>query len=190
MVGMVAALDRSIGLTIAVREGCISAYPTFARADAEARQLQLIGLHARTRAHIAECLVHADGQPLPGWPGASAPSELDEVVAEAVALGEASQPVPWARGALGLRAWYHGDTSTAIRLLDESLSPQIHELKQVPWWGVLALLRVVTNTKPEEALDVDLRVSSSMRATSTCGIPTSCGIYCTRSSLRLFCTGT
>jgi DNA-binding CsgD family transcriptional regulator len=152
MVGMVAALDRSIGQIIAMREGCISAYPTFARADAQARQLQLIGLHARTRAQIAECLVHADGQPLPGWPGASAPSALDEVVAEAVALGEASQPVPWARGALGLRAWYDGDTSTAIRLLDESLSPQIHELKQVPWWGVLALLRVVTNTKPEEAL--------------------------------------
>jgi DNA-binding CsgD family transcriptional regulator len=151
MAGMVAFLDMWIGLSIAMRDGFISAYPILARADAQARQLRLVGLHAQTRAHIAHCLVDADGQPLPGLTGL--PS-ADDVLAEAIALGEASKPVHWARGALGLRAWFHGDSSTAIRLFEESLAPEQNELKQPPWWGVWALLRTVTNAEPEEALEV------------------------------------
>jgi DNA-binding CsgD family transcriptional regulator len=152
MVGMVVSLDMSIGLTIAMREGYVSAYPTLARAEAQARQLQLVGLHARALAHIAQCLVEADGPPLPGR-AVPATSDVDDLVAEAIALGKASHTVPWAKSALGMRAWCRGDTSTAIRLLDESLSPLAGELKQNPWFGVLALLRVVTDYAPEEALD-------------------------------------
>ena len=66
MVGMVAAIDLYIGETIDMRNGPIAAYPTFLAADTQARQLKLMGLHAHTRVHIAECVLNADDRPLPG----------------------------------------------------------------------------------------------------------------------------
>ena len=101
MVGMLAAIDLHIGETIEMRSGPVAAYPTFLAADTQARQLQLMGLHAHIRVHIAECLLNADGRPLPGRVGPAAPAEVDDMIAEAIALGEKSKPIPWAKLFLG-----------------------------------------------------------------------------------------
>ena len=59
-------IDLRIGEAIDTRSGPVAAYPTFLAADTQARQLQLMGLYAHTRMHIAECLLNADDRPLPG----------------------------------------------------------------------------------------------------------------------------
>ena len=49
MVGMVAAIDLRIGEAIEHAQRLpLAAYPTFLRADTQARQLQLMGLYAHT----------------------------------------------------------------------------------------------------------------------------------------------
>jgi DNA-binding CsgD family transcriptional regulator len=73
------------------------------------------------------------------------------MVAEAIAAGKKSGRGSWVRSIYGLRAWLHGDSSTAIRLIDESLRNVQDEWHLVPWWGVGALLRVVADADPEEA---------------------------------------
>jgi hypothetical protein len=151
MVGMVAAIDLRIGETIGTRNGSVAAYPTFLAADTRARQLQLMGLYAHTRMHIAECLLNADDRPLPGRAGPAAPSEVDDLIAEALALGGKSKPIPWAKLVLAMRAWYHGDSISAIELFDESLGYLQGEVRVMGWWGVWALLRVVADTDLEEA---------------------------------------
>jgi hypothetical protein len=64
------------------------------------------------------------------------PSEFDDLVAEAIAAGKKSGRGPWVRSIYGLRAWLHGDNSTAIRLIDESLRNVQDEWHIGPWWGV------------------------------------------------------
>ena len=152
MVGVIAHVDTYIGASISMQRGFIAAYPTLLQADTLARQLRLVGLHAQTRAQIAQCLVNADGQPLPGR-GPAAASEADDVVAQAVALGRASRLAEWAPCALGLRSWFHGDSTTAIRLFEDGLSAIAHQPKRTPLWGMWALLRTATDTDPEEALE-------------------------------------
>src|SRR4029450_8184940 len=144
-------MDMRIGQMTVSRDGFMAAYPIYLRADRQARQLQLIGLHAVARAHLAECVLFADDRPLPGRTQPAAPSELDDLIAEALTAGEKSGRVPWVRGIYGLRAWIHGDNNTAIRLIDESLRDVQDEWHLLPWWGVGALLRVVAGTDPEEA---------------------------------------
>jgi DNA-binding CsgD family transcriptional regulator len=151
MVGIVAAMDVRISETTSMRDGYVAAYSSVLRADAMARQLGLTGLHAQTRAHLAECLIHADDRPLPGRIAPAAPSEVDDLIEEALALGEKSKPVPWARSVLGVRAWFQGDSDTAIRLINENLHYVRGEVKVTSGWGVGALLRVVAGTDPEEA---------------------------------------
>jgi predicted ATPase/DNA-binding CsgD family transcriptional regulator len=151
MVGMVAALDLRIGEVIETRNGPVAAYPTFLAADTQARQLQLLGLYAHTRMHVAECLLNADDRPLPGRARPAAPSEVDDLIAEALALGERSKPIPWAKLVLAMRAWLHGDSHSAIELFDQSLRHLQGEVHVMWWWGVWALLRVVADTDPEEA---------------------------------------
>jgi predicted DNA-binding protein (UPF0251 family) len=146
MVGMVAAMDLRIGEAMSIRDGYVAAYPTILRADTQARQLQLTGLYAQTRAHMASCLLHADDRPLPGRTRPASPSDFDDLIAESLALGEKSRPVPWARGIAGFRAWFHGDTATAIRMVEESLRYLQGEIKVMPWWGVWGLLRLVAGT--------------------------------------------
>ena len=148
MLGTVAVIDTQIGAATAFREGFLAAYPIYVRADAQARQLQLTGPYAVTRAHLALCVLFADDRPLPGRTRPAAPSEFDDLIAEALAAGKKSGRAPWARSLYGLRAWLHGDNSTAIRLIDESTRDEWH---LIPWWGVGALLRVVAGTDPEEA---------------------------------------
>jgi DNA-binding CsgD family transcriptional regulator len=121
MVGMVAAINVRIGETILTHNGPVAAYPTFLAADTQARQLQLMGLYAHTRVHIAECLLNADDRPLPGRARPAPPSEVDDLIVEALALGEKSKPIPWAKQPLAMRAWFHGDNPSAIELFDESL---------------------------------------------------------------------
>ena len=151
MLGTVALLDMQIGLATAFSEGFVAAYPILVRANAQARQLQLTGLYAVTRAHLAACFIFADDRPLPGRTRPAAPSEFDDLVAEALAAGEKSGRAPWVLSLYGLRAWLHGDNSTAIRLIDEGMRAVQDEWHVVPWWGLGALLRVVAGTDPEEA---------------------------------------
>jgi DNA-binding CsgD family transcriptional regulator len=151
MLGTVVLMDTRIGHVTVFRNGFMAAYPIYLRADREARQLQLMGLHAVTRAHLAACVLFADDRPLPGRTHPAAPSELDDLIAEALTAGEKSGRVPWVRGIYGLRAWLHGDNNTAIRLIDESMRDVQDEWHLVPWWGVGALLRVVAGIDPEEA---------------------------------------
>jgi DNA-binding CsgD family transcriptional regulator len=148
MLGTVAVIDTKIGAATAFREGFLAAYPIYLRADAQARQLQLTGPYAVTRAHLALCVLFADDRPLPGRTRPAATSEFDDLIAEALAAGKKSGRAPWARSLYGLRAWLHGDNSTAIRLIDEGTRDEWH---LIPWWGVGALLRVVAGTDPEEA---------------------------------------
>jgi DNA-binding CsgD family transcriptional regulator len=151
MVGMVAAMDYRIGDTTSMRNGWVAAYPAIMRADAQARQLQLTGLYAQTRANLAHCLVHADDHALPGRTRPAGSSEVDDLIAEALALGEKSKPVPWAKGVLATRAWFRGETITAIQLIDETRRFDEEEVKLVPWGGIGALIRVVAGTDPDEA---------------------------------------
>jgi DNA-binding CsgD family transcriptional regulator len=151
MLGTVVLMDTWIGRTTFSRDGFMAAYPIYLAAGEQARQLQLINLYAVTRAHLAECVLFADDRPLPGQSRPATPSELDDLVEEAIAVGKKSGRAPWARSIYGLRAWLHGDNNTAIRLIDESLHNMQDDWHIVPWWGVGALLRVVADTDPEEA---------------------------------------
>jgi hypothetical protein len=149
MLGTVVLMDSWIGRTTFSRDGFRAAYPIYLAAGEQARQLQLINLYAVTRAHLAECVLFADDRPLPGRSRPATPSELDDLVAEAIAAGTKSGRAPWVRSVYGLRAWLHGDNSTAIRLIDESLRNMQDEWRIVPWWGVGALLRVVPTPTPK-----------------------------------------
>jgi len=151
MLGAVTLLDTRIAQVTAFRDGFMAAYPIYLRADAQARQLQLIGLYAVTRGHLAECVLFADDRPLPGRTRPAAPSELDDLIADARVAGEKSGRVPWLRSIYGLRAWLNGDNITAIRLIDEGMHYVQDEWHIVPWWGVGALLHVVAGADPEEA---------------------------------------
>jgi hypothetical protein len=102
--------------------GYVAAYSTITRADARARRLQLTGLYAETRAFVAHCLLHADNRSPPKTPNAPTRTTIDDLIAEALALGDRSKPVPWATGVLGFRAWFDGDSAAAIRFMDDALS--------------------------------------------------------------------
>jgi DNA-binding CsgD family transcriptional regulator len=151
MAGSVAHSDLRIGETLSLREGYVAAYPTLVRADAQARQLQLTGLYAETRAHLAGCQMRAGDRPLPGRTRAPTPSEFDALIAEALSLGQRSRPVPWAAGVVGMRAWFDGDSIAAIRLIEDGMDYVRGEVKVPPWWGVGALLQVLAGTHPDEA---------------------------------------
>jgi DNA-binding CsgD family transcriptional regulator len=151
MLGTVVVIDTDIGAVTAFREGFLVAYPIYLRADAQARQLQLTGPYAVTRAHLALCVLFADDRPLPGRTRPAAPSEFDDLIAEALAAGKKSGRAPWVLSLYGVRAWLHGDNSTAIRLIDEGMRNVQDEWHLIPWWGVGPLLRVVAGTDPEEA---------------------------------------
>jgi hypothetical protein len=151
MLGTVTLMDTRIGQTTVSRDGFMAAYPIYLRADAQARQLQMISLYAVTRAHLAECVLFADDRPLPGRTHPAPPSEFDDLIAEALAAGKKSGRVPWVLSLYGLRAWLQGDNLTAVRLIDESMRDVQDEWHLVPWWGVGALLRVVTGIDPDEA---------------------------------------
>jgi DNA-binding CsgD family transcriptional regulator/tetratricopeptide (TPR) repeat protein len=149
MAGSIAHSDLRIGETISIRDGYVAAYPTLVRADAQARQLQLTGLYAEARAHLAGCLVRAGDRPLPGTTHAPTPAEFDASIAEALSLSKKSRPIPWAMGFVGLRAWFEGDSTAAIRLIHESMDYIRDETKVGPLWGVGLLLQVLGGADPD-----------------------------------------
>ena len=151
MAGMVAELDMNIGKTVYAHAGAVAAYPALARADAEARRLRLLALHAQTRSHVAECLLYAGDQALPGWTRPPTSADFDAVVAEAVEIGEKSRPIRWVIGVLGERAWLNGDNASAIRLIRESVASEQDQLKVPPFWGLGMLLDVIDGAEPDEA---------------------------------------
>ena len=110
MVGMLASINLRIGETIEVRKGPVAAYPTFLAADTQARQLQLMGLHAHT-AYISQS---ASSTPMtvPFQAGrvSAAPSEVDDLIAEALRWGR-NPPTPWAKL---FRQCVRGTTATAF----------------------------------------------------------------------------
>lgn len=88
-------------------------------------------------------------QPIPGESHPPAPADVEAFVAQARQLGNAAMV---ASGyPLGVRAWLHGDSSTAIRLIEESLRFVEDEVKIAPWLGFAGLLRVVDGIDPAEA---------------------------------------
>lgn len=151
MAGTVAEMDVVLAQAAVFREGFVSTYPAFLRADGQARQLRMTSLYARTQAYLATCLAHADDHPIPGEPHPLTPATVDAMVANAIALGEKSRPVQWARGIPGIRAWARGDDATAVRLLEEGERYAHDAIKTRPWWGAIELVRVVHGTDPNEA---------------------------------------
>jgi DNA-binding CsgD family transcriptional regulator len=151
MVGMVAEMNMRIGEAMGIREGYVAAYPTIVRADAQARQLQLTGLYAQTRIQLASCLLNADDRPLPGRTRPATPSEFHDLIAEAMALGEKSTPVSWAKMVIGIGAWFHGDNAAAIQLITEILPYVRGQVRAMPWWGVGGLIWVVEGADPAQA---------------------------------------
>ena len=99
-------MDMRIGEIMSTRNGWVAVYPAMVRADAQARQLQLTGLYAQTRIHLAECLLLADDQPLPGRRRPAGPSEVDDLIAEGLALGQKPSRFRGRRVFSGTRAWF------------------------------------------------------------------------------------
>jgi DNA-binding CsgD family transcriptional regulator len=122
-----------------------------ARADAEARRLRLTALYAQSRLHLADCISYFGDSPPPGWTRPATRADFDALIDEAVRLGEASQPIPWYRGAVGLRAWLDGDNTSAIEHIDDGLSHVPNEVKIAPWWGIGMLLRSIASDHNDEA---------------------------------------
>jgi hypothetical protein len=77
--------------------------------------------------------VYADDHPLPGRKG---PSEVDDLIAEALELGQKSTSVRWTAAVLAQRAWLRGDSATAIQLSDEGLRYSRTEVKVTPLQGI------------------------------------------------------
>src|SRR6478735_3959247 len=150
MVGTVSELDMRIGETTFVRRGLVAAYPTILRAVTQARQLRLTSLSARANINLVECILLAD-QPVPGTTQTPGTDDIDAVVTEATVLADNAKTYG-PSCALGVRAWLHGDSATAIRMIEEGLLPVDGEIKSVPWLGFLGLLRVVMDdVHPNEA---------------------------------------
>jgi DNA-binding CsgD family transcriptional regulator len=122
-----------------------------ARADAEARRLRLTALYAQTRLHLADCISYFADSPPPGWTKPPTRADFDALIDEGVRLGEASRPVPWAKGTMGIRAWLDGDNTTAIDYIVAGTANVRDEVKAPPWWGVGMLLRSIASDNPDEA---------------------------------------
>jgi DNA-binding CsgD family transcriptional regulator len=139
-----------IGETTLVRRGLVAAYPTILRAVMQARQLRLTSLSARANINLVECILLAD-QPVPGTTQTPGVDDIDAVVAEATVLADNARTYG-PSCALGVRAWLHGDSATAIRMIEEGLLRVEGEIKSVPWMGFSGLLRVVVDgVHPNEA---------------------------------------
>lgn len=155
MAGTLAVLDLHIGACIATKHGMVPAYPTFAAAEARARRLRLTGVRAAVLIFVAHCMVHAGGAPL--GEGGEAPTDaaIDAVIVEAVSLGEASTPVPWAGCTLGVRSWLRGNDAEALAHFENALLPTraLRSQSPTPLWGLWALLRVIQDERAQEALD-------------------------------------
>jgi DNA-binding CsgD family transcriptional regulator len=149
MAGMVAKIDLHLGEITFDREGAVAGYSIVSHADEEARRLRLLSLYAQSRAHVAMCLAMGDGTVLPGWSRSPTPADFHAVIAQAVDVGERSNPVPWLNVVVGVQAWLSGDNAAAIRLIRQG-SPQ-NETKMLPLWGFGMLLDVVDGADPSEA---------------------------------------
>ncbi|HEY5841274.1 MAG TPA: helix-turn-helix transcriptional regulator, partial [Mycobacterium sp.] len=156
MAGTVAWIDLRLGELTILRSGYIAAYPTIARADAQARSLRLTGLGADARVRVAECRLWAADQPLPGR-HRSHGGTVDDLMAEALEFGEEGIHVPYSRFVFGARAWLEGDTAAAVRIIEESLDYLREEVKFVPWWGFGKLLSVTCGNDPDTAFGPEFR---------------------------------
>ena len=151
MAGMVVMIDLHRGEITVESAGYRASYPHFARADAQARQLGLVGARVNTRSRLADCLVWAAGEVLPGHDRPAAPEVVDELVAEAHELARQSGVVSYADYVFGHRAWLAGEDATAYRLLVRGLRHLDDAVKVMPWWGVGRLLGVVQGDDPDVA---------------------------------------
>ncbi|MFT4167122.1 MAG: LuxR C-terminal-related transcriptional regulator [Microlunatus sp.] len=151
MAGMLATIDTRIGEVTVGNQGYRAAYPFFARAETQARQLGLVGAHVDARTRIADCLVWTEGHTLPGSNEVVTAEAVDRAVAETVELAGQSAVPSYVRYVLGNRAWLNGDDENARRLLMDSLQYMDGMVKVIPWWGVGRLLWVLQGADPDEA---------------------------------------
>lgn len=154
MAGMLAVLDLQIGACVGTRDGMMPAAARFVASLDRARRLRMTAVQAAATAFLAQVALHGEGAE-PAWPAAVAGRDVAALVAEAIALGEASIPVPWARCTLGVQAWLSGDDHQAVQLLTISLEPLRgrQNQPQPPWWGLWALLRTVIDVDTSQAFD-------------------------------------
>ncbi len=150
MPGTVAKIDVTIAQAIIPRQGYRSAYQTLVRADTQARKLRLTALQAQAHSHLAECLVFAGDDPLPGETRPPLLTEVDAVVAEAESLAEDAHKPCYLAGIVGACAWLDGDDA-ATGTIENTIWVYRDELKAAPWWGFAALLRVLGGAHPDEA---------------------------------------
>lgn len=151
MAGMLATIDTRLGEVTVGSHGYRAAYPYFAGAETQARQLGLVGAHTEARTRLADCLVWTEGHALPGGVEVVTSEAVDRAVAETVEVAGQSAIPPYARYVLGNRAWLNGDDEGACLLLMDSLRYMDNMVKVIPWWGVGRLLSVVQGADPDEA---------------------------------------
>ena len=151
MAGILATIDTRLGEVTVESRGFRAGYPFFARAEAQARQLGLVGAHTEARTRIADCLVWAEGHTLPGSDEVVTPEAVDRVVRETVETPEQTAIPPYVRYVLGNRAWLNGDDESACRLLMDNLRYLDSLVKVILWWGVGRLLWVLQGADPDEA---------------------------------------
>lgn len=151
---MLAVLDLQIGACLGTRDGMVRAAPTFIASMERARRLRMTGVQASATAFLAQSVLHGSGEEHP-WTASVAGRDVATLVAEALELGEASVPVPWARCTLGIQAWLEGEDHHAVQAMESGLDPlrARQSQPQPPWWGFWALLRVATGQNPSAALD-------------------------------------
>lgn len=155
IVDAIAGAERFVTLTELTRQGILAAHPRILRTVKQARQLRLLELHADTSAHLLDCVLLAD-QPLPQTADPQQAGDIGTAVAQAMELSgkySSSWTPIGLKSTLGARAWLHGDSATAIRLIEEDNRRFDGEIKISPWWGFAHLLRVVGGDDPSAAFD-------------------------------------
>jgi DNA-binding CsgD family transcriptional regulator len=152
MVGIVAAINLHIALIDLLRSGYVAAYPSIVRANTQARQLRVRDIYSDSYARLVDCYLLAE-QPLPDLTGPPSAHDIEAAIAHAMELEKDYRDLFGVKSALGARAWLHGESATAIGLIEEDTQQVESEIKLMPWWGFACLLRVVGGDDPLVAFD-------------------------------------
>ena len=151
MLGTVAQLDMRLGQTIIAREGYLAAYPTLVDAAHRSSSLRLATLHAHAVGLLTECRIVVGDPIAAGHVRELGPTDAAAALREASVIAENAEATPFVSAAPGIAAWFRGDDSRAIRVIEDGLQPVEHESHMVPWWGLAKLLRVIAGAAPSTA---------------------------------------
>jgi DNA-binding CsgD family transcriptional regulator/tetratricopeptide (TPR) repeat protein len=152
MVGMALTMDSNLAWHELWEKGFLAAYPGFLRVERQARQLRINHLRADAYLGLLYCCLLAE-QPIPDVNGSQQSIDIESAIAQAKELEKTYKWFDGVNSALGARAWLHGDSATAIRLIDDDLRQFDDKIKFSPWWGFARLLRVVNGEDPSQAFD-------------------------------------